>query len=245
MYLGGSSLLSRSYNRLKSGEFVGNTLARYVVLGAQMYTADPEDAALFEEGTPERAIFDDCMALMQRDKLGATEAGRGIYEEFMHYEFACDPIQLNVHLKGDALAAEYGGAIDLDRVCGTMAIRLFLDNAPRFLRHYCINVIGGLVRSAAILNNAFLAYAAALYTFCMVLIVWARKKRLFAHSIHALTLCLLSILLNALFTSFGVWCLSRYMFYNLPMLYLCLYLVFHEAAERYLQKRRDALQAAS
>jgi hypothetical protein len=222
-FLCASFLLPRVYNQYKSGQFTGNTLGRAVVLTSVMYVSDAEDVRLFTNDMTKFEMFESVYRLMDEEKRQASYAPRGVLNRFYHYEMNCDAIQAQIrqnisHL--ETMMSDHEINVKLNQ----MIVTLGNDNLSMYLRHYATNAFGGFVRSVALLNKPFTMVALAQYLLVISVMIAFRKNPLIAGIKAFLALCLVCIALNVLFTSFGVWCLSRYMFYNFPLFYMGMYL---------------------
>ncbi|MCE5189100.1 MAG: hypothetical protein LLF75_07965 [Eubacteriales bacterium] len=221
--LGVSWLLPRVYNQYKSGQFTGNSIGRAVVLTSVMYVSDTEDKKLFLDDPVESEMFESVYRFMNEGKLQSSYSPRGILNRFFHYEKNCDLIQARIRQNIEHLATTMPDR-NIVAMQNKMILALGTDNFSKYICHYATNALGGLVRSVALLNKPFSAVAIVLYLGCIFVTITRRKDPYFHGAVTLLALCLICIVLNVLFTSFGVWCLSRYMFYNFPIFYMGMYL---------------------
>ena len=101
----------------------------------------------------------------------------------------------------------------------TMTVTLVRDNLGVFLLHCAQNALVGLIRTVAILRPGINLYACAFYVFLAICLLISRKNENLKSIRQMTCLGLLCVLLNALVMGPGVFALSRYMFYNLPIMY--------------------------
>ena len=100
-----------------------------------------------------------------------------------------------------------------------MFVKLVLANPGAYLLHCAQNGLVGLIRTVAILRPGINILAGLFYLYLLGCLLISHKKETLKNERLLTCLGLLCALLNALVMAPGVFALSRYMFYNLPIMY--------------------------
>ena len=187
------------------------------LLSTAVYCSEREDSALFPEDSPEQLLFDltrDWMDDPTRLASFSYETG-DLTNRHRHFEAYYDLV------KG-VLGYYYGELLNNGVVAdmSTMFTTLVLANPGSYLVHCAQNTLVGLIRTVAILRPGINALACAFYVYLVVCLLISRKNGNLKKERQMTCLGLLCVLLNALVMGPGVFALSRYMFYNLPIMYI-------------------------
>ena len=186
------------------------------LLSTAVYCSYPEDSALFPLDSPERDLFNlthQWMDVPERQAAYSYETG-DFTERHLKFEAYYD------HVKG-VLGYYYRELVDQGRVAdmSTMFVVLVKANIKDYLAHCLHNGLTGLIRTVAILRPGINALAGLFYLYLVVCLLIARKNKNLTKEYRLACLGLLCALMNALVMAPGVFALSRYMFYNMLILY--------------------------
>ena len=221
----GISAASVAYNYALTGEASQTTMGNEVILGALLYNGGTEDASLFPDGSKERAVLAETYAQAEAEGLTYASAPTGFLGRFQHYQSSFDPLrgvlmQVLYRQYGIESLSENEQRVAVAGFAASVVPRLFIDNLGEYLHNALVNCLGGLVRSNSILNLPGVLWSAFVYALCAICLLLTRKFPFLAREKRFLTLILVSTLSNAVFCAFGVFELSRYVYYNFPFFYL-------------------------
>ena len=212
--VGVAAMLAECTNTLiQGGIFRPVTAGRDVVLTTAFFCSDPQDGERFEEGSIERIIFDDVYVYIEENQASLNHHEGDIFSWYDFFSNAYDPLKDQVILSINTYAQEPVG------IWSPLTRGLVADNWPDILGQAVRNFYVGLMRSVAVFHRYINGLAILFYVYCIGYIFLFRKNQALASVCTALGTVLFCTLLNALFVAFGVFALSRYMFYNLPVLY--------------------------
>lgn len=197
----------KSYNFVVNGKFEGLSGDGNAFLTNVLYSADLSKIDELELTKEDFAILTEISEEMIGRELNAMYSTDSLIDKILYHESCHDVIKFEVLDKYD-ISDETG-----------MAISVLKGNIGRFIETYLFVVIGGFVRSVAILSLMFLIYTFVFFASYVGLIVGCyRKKRVL--EAHLGMVMLLLLLANVSATSLTIMCLSRYMIYNTSMLYI-------------------------
>lgn len=233
---------SAGYHYAVTGSATGTTLGAEVALAAVLYDCDEDAADFLPEGTEARDVLESTLHTAKENGWTVHAARGNVSERYRHYEDSFDLVRIEF-LK--QIAARYGvadymelPAERLSKSAQTYAAyvpRLIAENSGPYVRTRLLNLLAGVVRSNSIMNMPGICLSFAVYLCCALFLLLARGRAAYAGAGLFLKTVLLMIALNALFCCFGVFALSRYMYYSFPLVYmgLALYLPpFFEARAR-------------
>lgn len=186
------------------------------LLTTAVYCSTPEDAALFPEDTPERKLYDLTRDWMDNpERLAAFSYETGSFTD-RHLKFEAYYDQV----KG-ILGYYYSEMVDQGLVAdmSKMFTALVKANTGDYLTHCVQNGITGLIRTVAILRPGINVLACLFYAYLIGCLLIFRKNKNLVKERQLACLGLLCALMNALVMAPGVFALSRYVFYNMLVLY--------------------------
>ena len=186
------------------------------MLSTAVYCSEPEDAALFPADSAEQLLFVRTREWIDDPAQHAAfsyETG-DLTNRHKNFETYYD------HVKG-MLTYHYLVLLEDGLVPNmmNMFVKLILANPGAYLLHCAQNGLVGLIRTVAILRPGVNILAGLFYLYLLGCLLISRKKETLKNERLLTCLGLLCALLNALVMAPGVFALSRYMFYNLPILY--------------------------
>ncbi|MDO4572790.1 MAG: hypothetical protein Q4C13_05435, partial [Clostridia bacterium] len=225
--------LSVGYHYLATGVPTGTTLGTEVMLSTVLYDCgdDAGAADFLPEGSEERAVLSATLETSIANGWTSGAAEGDWIERYRHYEEWYDSLRMTfleeiARFHGEAsyeampqeLLAESVGRYS------RLLPRLIADHLGAYARARGVNALIGLIRSNATLSPAGAALSAAAYLVGIGLLLFTRRQTAYADARRFLKALLMCILLNTLFCCFGVFPLSRYMYYNFPLFYIGLLL---------------------
>ncbi len=229
------SLTVHVYNYFVTGYFMGNTYGQVNTLTNVIYACDEEDGEVFEEGSLERAFFDQFYDEADALGLNYKYAGNTFGERAAYLEEHHDILKFQV-LEADMSSYFFGlGKVDYyqqssmsDEMAGRMIRKLLPACFGQWLYDYVLLCRNGFVRSIAVVHPlinwaAFMIYLAAAGISLYLIIA----KRRFEAPL-AMGVALLFIAANVCATSITIMCLSRYMIYGFSIFYIAFYLAVRE-----------------
>lgn len=218
-------LVSCSFHLAFSGSFTPTTQGKESVLGNILYCSESADAALLPDGSDEQSILRSAMERAEDRGLTSRSAPGGLVGCFEHYEASHDDIRDIVQ---ETIAQKYAEQ-DIDTVHIRMAefsektvpVLLF-HNFGKYLKNCLVNMTGGLVRSNSIMRRAGVLLSVFVYLVCAAFLIFFRENAFLRPHRILMGCILVSTAVNCVFCSFGVFELSRYVYYNFPLIYLSL-----------------------
>lgn len=221
-------LSSALYHYATVGVARSTTMGKEVVLGALLYSSDASDAALFASDPASQALFSDTMTRCEKEGVTHQSAPNDPIKRFKHYEASHDMVRRQLHSVVNLLNGTTDSVDDTQTRLQISAfapgwIRVLLRaNLAQYLKTCTVNCFGGLVRTNSILSKIGVLWSAFVYALCLLCLLATRKSAAFCGEKKFLSLILICSLTNAVFCSFGVFELSRYVYYNFPCQYLAL-----------------------
>lgn len=218
------------YNYLRSGNLSQPTIGNEVIFGALLYNSDLDDATLFPAGSEEREIVYETLSSCEEAQLTYKSAPRGFFNSFIHYQASHDPVRSELmrvitnHYNND-INDTNSKPIILVELSTNIIPKLFTSNFFQYMQTSMINCFAGLVRSNSIFNKPGIYWSIFVYLIGAISYVISlksdklQKERRFMLTVYICTLT------NAVFCSFGVHELSRYVYYNFGFIYLSLALM--------------------
>lgn len=228
--------IDRGYNYALRGESVRHSSDDRFLTTVIFYEAEREDAELIEEKEIRElflAVYDKCD---EQGYLGHS-AGKGWFNRVEHFSNHYDNIQIDTMwpMIRNAVNARVDGSeveleTEIDRIMETITQSLFRKEAGGIFRVFMDNVFAGLVITVAKQRKILVIYAIIAYSSMVALWFLNWKRRGFTSRENILAMyTALSVLLNVASVSAVIFCQTRYMIYNMPLFYLCGYLLLKSA----------------
>ena len=205
----------------------------FFLLSTAVYCSEKEDAGLFPEASGERRLFDAARTFMDDPQnLAAFSYETGdLTSRQKKFESGYDPLKSVLRTEYAALTEEGGHAS-----VGKMTRMLIFRNFGAFLLHCVQNTATALIRTVAILRPVVNALAGVFLALMLLAAVILGRDPRFLKETQFVTLGLLCVFLNALIMAPGVFALSRYVFYNMPVLYLAAMILFRSVVLQWAGK---------
>lgn len=188
------------------------------VLTTAVYCSTPDDAALFPENSAEQQLLLRIRPWMDDPtRQGAFSYETGdLTNRQSKFEATFDELR-GVLLYHYRVLSKEGHVASLRDIM----VKLIFANPGPFLVHCAQNVLTGLIRTVAILHPLLNIYAGLFFIYIFVCLFITRKIPHLKQEYYIAALGLFCVFLNALLMAPGVFALSRYMFYNFPVMYIC------------------------
>lgn len=216
-------------------EHSGNSMGMLCTL---IYTADEEDAALFEDETL-RGFYEEISAEADRQGLKIGYAPEGWAELSNHYADSYDAIGygiINPVVQG--YIREHDGytgidaSLKYDEYCNAMVKTLLGQEKGDLLRVYASNTWRGFVNSIARVNRYLNLYAIAAYLLYLGLYVhrvwkkrgWNRRDK----SAAMAEIVLGGVAVNCFVVGAMIFCQPRYMIYGMGLFYTALSMMVYD-----------------
>ena len=225
--------LSTAYHAIASGSAARTTLGFEVVLAAVLYDCEADSAAFLPIGSEEAVVLSDTLQTAYQNSWLSSAVTGNLFSRYRHYENHFDDVRIEyltqlAHYHGLDSYSDIPSDVLASSAAHTTPIipRLIAGHLSGYLKTRLLNAIAGVVRSNSIMNLQGTLLSAIVYFFAAGCLWFSRRSATYADVSLLLQMTLLCISLNALFCSFGVFALSRYMYYNFPLIYLALMLFF-------------------
>ncbi len=229
-YILGIIFIPLGYNYFRSGNFSQPTIGNEVVLGAVLYNSDLDDANLFPAGSEEYEIIYETLSLCEDAQLTYKSAPRGFFNSFIHYQASHDPVRSELmkvitnHYKNKLIDIN-SKPIMLVKLSTDILPVLLKNNFIQYIHTSMINCFAGLVRSNSIFNIPGIYWSIFVYSIGAIGFALSAKSCELQSERRLILTVYICTLTNAVFCSFGVHELSRYVYYNFGLIYLSLMLV--------------------
>ena len=190
--------------------------ANLIVLTTAVYCSESDDYLLFDEGSGERRLLEAVRPTMDDpEKPVAFSYEKGdLIQRHKLFETRYDELKDCLKKAYYEISAE-GVGVSL----GEITKKLIFANPISFSLHCMQNFAVGLIRTVALLRPGLDIFALLLYLM-MVLIAVTHRGPAFRPISQFLFFGMLCALLNTAVIAPGVFAQSRYVFYNMPVLYL-------------------------
>lgn len=240
--------IDRVYNLVLRGEGVRHSSDDRFLLTVVFYEAERENAEKIDDEQIRELfleIYDSCEA---EGYLGHS-AGKGWFNRVEHFTDNYDHIQIDTmwpmirkYVSENRNGSEVEQEAETDRIMSVITEKLLPVEAGGIFRIFADNVLAGLVTTVAKLRKLLVIYAIIAYSSMVVLwgINW--KKRGFRSRENILAVyTAVSVLLNVGAVAAVIFCQTRYVIYNMPLFYMCGYLLLRSALEEIRTKGETAV----
>ena len=223
------SLFPSVFHYCNTGSFTSTTMGNEAVLGAVLYNSDAEDAALLSDYPQAQQFMTEVLRINEEKERTYRFASGNFIARFKYFEDHLDDVKYEVFeysnppLKSGEMDFEEAQVYAATVLKPVLPI-LMRDNFAQYIKNCGLNLIAGIVRGNSGFNKLGVLFSAILYLaaafFCLPMI--RNRSRMSQLAASVLCCVLLCMLFNALFCCFGIFALSRYMFYNFPCFYMAM-----------------------
>jgi len=230
--------IDRGYNFALRGEGVRHSSGDRFLLTVVFYEAEREHADEIEDSEI-RELFLEIYDVCDESGYLGNSAGDGWYNRVDHFTNHYDKIQIDTmwpmireYVNANMTGSEVELEAEIDRIMDVITKSLIGKEAIGILRVFVDNVFAGLVVTVAKQRKILVIYAIIAYSSMVLLWAWNWKKRGFRSRENILALyTAVSVLLNVAAVSAVIFCQTRYMIYNMPLFYMCGWLLLRAAWE--------------
>jgi len=240
---GARTVVVKSYNLAFNGHFINNTYGNINLLANIMYAADREDGELIEDEKA-REFFEISYELLEEKQANYKYSPEGFLNRAAHLEQWHDEIKFNMIEQPwrdwhDAAGfTEYiPENIEQDRIAGIIMKSILPEVLGEWLYGYLAFSSYGLIRSVSVVHPLFNWFAFFVYAGGIGLTIFTFIKHKSSKAARIAALAFLTVAANVYSTSLVIMCLSRYMIYSLPFVYIGGLLLLYENVGFYRKKK--------
>lgn len=237
--------LVRGYNRAFNGYWMDNTFGSVSFLANVLYAADEQDGERIQDEEA-RAYFDLSFGLAMERGANYREAPKGLLNRAAHLEQWHDELKFKIieepwrQIHDEAGFQDYIlENVEQDRIAATITKSLFPAVLGRWLYDYLALSVCGLIRTAAVVHPLLNWYALFFYLFLLAGAGFLFRKDTGSAAAKFAAFSLLTAAANVYSTSLVIMCLSRYMIYAFPVLYIAALLLLLDLYRLYRTRRKD------
>lgn len=242
--------IDRGYNYVLRGESVRHSSDDRFLLTVVFYEAERGDAEKIANQET-RELFLEIYDICEEQGFLGHSAGKGWFNRVDHFTNHYDNIQIDTmwpmiraYVDGNMSGSEVAREAEIDRIMDEITDSLLFSKIGGIFGVFADNVLAGLVTTVANMRKLLVIYAIIAYSSMVVLWGLNRKKRGFRSRENILALyTAVSILLNVGAVSAVIFCQTRYMIYNMPLFYMCGYLLLRSACAGIVPERKAAEKA--
>lgn len=225
-----------TYNYFVTGYFMGNTYGNVNMLTNVIYAGDPENRAVFAEGSLEQQFFDRFYEEASERSANYRYAGETAAERTEHLESSHDILKFEVIEAGfsayywtlEEVDSYYKQSSMSDDMAGAMLSKLLPACFGQWLYDYLLLCRYGFVRSIAVVGRITNWIAAAVYLAAVGLLLYMCRVDWKNPAVWLMGSALLLITGNVCAVAMTIMCLSRYMIYGFSLFYIALFLLGRE-----------------
>jgi len=230
--------IDRAYNYILRGENVRHSSDDRFLLTVVFYESEKEDADRIEEQDVRQLFLDIYTICEEKGYLGHS-AQKGWFNRVNHFTDHYDNIQIDTmwpmirsFVDASMQAGEVEREMEIDRIMEVMTKSLLPETKWGVVRVFLDNVLAGFVITVAKLQRFLVIYAIIAYSIIVALWIVNVKKKGFECKENILFLyTAASCLMNVMVVSAVIFCQTRYMIYNMPLFYMCGYLLLRSVWE--------------
>lgn len=216
-----------SYNLAVNGKFTGTTYGSVTILSNVIYVTEEGDREEIEDENL-RGLFEEIYSIAKEGKMLYEYAPEGLTREAAFYsqmhdeikDLAIYPCLLNYVEHREGIEDYMERLVRVDALASAMMRELLPGCLWEWLLHYIRNLLVGLIRTAAFLHPLLNIPTLAGYGLLIFMGIYRYRKDRESRGAGLLFLTLLLTLGNAAAVALTIMCISRYMIYNMPFIYL-------------------------
>ncbi len=232
-------LCVNSYNLAVNGKFTGTTYGAVTILSNVIYVAEEADKEGIEEESL-RGLFEEIHGIAREGKMLYGDAPKGLTREASFYsqmhdeikDLAIYPCLLSYTEHVEGIREPMERMVRVDALATALTRELLPECMGQWLLHYLRNILVGLIRTAAFLHPLLILPTLAGYGILLLMGFSCYRKDRESRAAGIFALTMLLTLGNAAAVALTIMCISRYMVYNMPFLYLSAFLLLGEMKEK-------------
>lgn len=238
------SAADRGYNYILRGENIRHSSDDRFLLTVVFYGAEKEDAGRIEDGEIRQLFLDIYDCCDENGYLGHS-AGKGWLARVSHFTDHYDHIQIDTmwpmirnHVEASMQGSEVEKEARIDHIMAVLTQSLLPEVKWEIIKVFVDNVLAGFVITVAKLQRFLVIYAIIAYSIMVALAIVNLRKKGFQSKENILFLfTAASCVVNVMAVSAVIFCQTRYMIYNMPLFYMCGYLLLRSDWE-WIRKKR-------
>jgi hypothetical protein len=230
---GGRHLQTLNYNYSQT-----KNPANLIVLSTAIYCSEPNDHLLFEAGSGERQLLESIRPSMDdpENPFAFSYETGNLTQRHNRFESEYDNLKERINKIYKQLISE-GYDLSLLKITAL----LIIANPVSFFLHCGQNALVALIRTVAILRPVLNIYAISFFLLVIILLIVTRNNPSLLSARQFASLAILCSLLNALIMAPGVFALSRYVFYNMPIMYLAAFVLLNAIFRTFFQRHQSCV----
>lgn len=225
--IGARFLCINSYNMLVNGEFTGTTYGPVTILANIIYVSERENGESIEDENI-RSLFYDIYDMAEKDEMLQQNAPMDYSEEAVFFSDMHDHIKqlvifpvLEEYVEQTENIENYmEKLIRIDELSEKMIKALVPACIAGLFSLYTRNVGIGLIRTVAYVHPILNILTLIGYIILICMGIYCYVKKRLSDSVQFLLLTGLLTLGNVFAVALTIMCLSRYMIYNMPYIYI-------------------------
>lgn len=243
------TLCVSGYNLAVNGKFTGTTYGSVTILSNMIYVTEKEDREEIEDENL-RGLFEEIYETADEGEMLYRYAPEGMTEEAAFYsqmhdeikDLAIYPCLLSYTEHVEGIEDYMERLVRVDALASAMMRELLPGCIREWFLHYIRNLLVGLIRTAAFLHPFFNLPALAGYVILILMGIYCYRRDRESRAAGILFPALLLTIGNAAAVSLTIMCISRYMVYNMPFIYLSAFLLLGEVKENIRRDRNKGNQ---
>jgi len=219
-------LISKAYNFMYRGDFVGYTDSSNTIFTNMLYAADEEDATLIKDENLQK-LYKQIYQNLDEQQLNYKYAPKGLLNLETHYSECYDLIaitsvqpMIKQYVRDSGVEDETQVSMGADQARTAILKDVLIDNLPQMSKVYFASVIHGFILTIAKQQPLLNLYALACYLIYIVMTVIIVRKKGFTDTVKVSLLSGFLVIANVMLTAAFIFCQTRYMIYNMALCYI-------------------------
>lgn len=228
-----------SYNFLVNGIYAGTTYGDITILSNVIYVSDYEDGSTIEDEVL-KGLFEKIYRIAEEGHMLYQDAPEGFSGEAVFYASMHDEIKdaaiyptLQDYAESEEGITDYMEQVmRMDSLAHSLTMELLPGCFGTWLSHYVRNVAVGLIRTVSFVHPLLNIPTLLGYLILIAAGIFLYRKDKNSLAVKLLMLAALLTAGNVAAVAMTIMCLSRYMIYNTPYIYIAAVLLTAEMIER-------------
>ena len=243
--LASRTLFISGYNLIFNGKFIGTTYGAVTILSNVIYVSEESDEEGLKDKT-EKQFFEDIYKIAKENGMLLQDAPKGFSDEAVFFghmhdnikEMAIYPTLENYVINKENITEYVDKTVRIDEIASSLTAGLLKMNWKRWVRHYLVNILVGLIRTVAYVQPICNILTLAGYLLLIMLGLYCYKKDKYSRAVRFLLLTALLTLGNVSAVALTIMCLSRYMIYNMAFVYITGILLIEETVDIWKREKK-------
>lgn len=244
--LGLRTICVSGYNLAVNGKFTGTTYGSVTILSNVIYVTEEADKEEIEDEDL-RGLFEEIYEIAEAGEMCYRYAPEGMIEEAVFYskmhdeikDLAIYPFLLSYTEHVEGIEDYMERLVRVDALASAMTRELLPGCMKEWFLHYIRNILVGLIRTVAFLHPLLILPAMVGYGLLILMGIYCYRRNRESKAAGVLFLTMLLTIGNAAAVALTIMCISRYMVYNMPFIYLSAFLLLREINENIRKDRKQ------